>query len=111
MATTPTVLISPVYAPVAATALYTEAGTFSVIDKCTVTNVSGNTVTLSLYLVPSGGTAGPSNLIMSSRSIAAGECYTCPEMVGHVVWLGESVWALAGAASALVTRMSGRHKT
>lgn len=53
-----------------------------IIRSASVTNTTAAPVALTLYLVPSGGTAGASNALISARSIAAGETYNCPELVG-----------------------------
>lgn len=100
-------LISPKQAEAAQTAQYTANGCRARIDKFTVTNTSAANVNFSVNLVPSGGTAGADNRIMSTRAIAPGEAYTCPELVGHVLEAGGFISTLASAASALTIRASG----
>lgn len=109
MAVTPTVLISPKQAENSQTTQYTVAtGQRVIIDKFTVTNSTGSAATLAINLVESGGSAGASNLVLDDKSIAAGETYTCPEAVGHVLTAGEFISTLAGTATALTIRASGR---
>lgn len=91
----------------AQTAQYTADNCKARIDKFTATNTSAAVVTLSVNLVPSGGTAGASNRVVSQRSIAPGESYTCPELVGQVLEPGGFISTLAGAASAVTIRASG----
>ncbi len=86
-------------------------GTRAIIDKATVTNVTANNATFSVNLVASGGAAGSGNLIINTRTIASGECYTCPELVGHILEPGGFVSTLASAASTLMLRVSGREVT
>lgn len=95
------------YAENAQTDQYTSTGARTIIDKFTAYNGTAGVVTLAVNLVTSGGAAGASNLLVS-RSIAAGETYTFPEVVGHVMEPGESLSTLAGAATSLVIRASGR---
>jgi len=104
-------LVTAQYAPNSETTMYTApASTRTIIDKCTGTNGTGGAVTLAIKLVPNAGTAGASNQIIS-KSLAAGESYTFPEVVGHVLEAGGFVSMLAGSASAVVVRMSGREVT
>lgn len=108
-----TVLAKPLlvskYAEAAQTTQYTVAsGVRTILDKFTATNVTGSAATLSVNLVPSGGTAGASNTITLTKTLAAGDVYTFPEIVGHVLAGGEFVSTLAGTATAIVIRISGR---
>ena len=56
----------------------------------------------------SGGSAGSSNVITYSKSIAAGDVYTFPELIGHTLQPGDIISTIAGTASALTIRASGR---
>ena len=95
----------------AQTTQYTATNCRAVIDKCTVTNISAGAVTFSVNLVPTGGSAGSSNKIISSKSLAAGECYQCPEVIGHILEAGGFISTLAGAATSLTLDVSGRELT
>lgn len=87
---------------------YTSTNIQTIIDKMTVCNTTGGAVTLTIDLVDSGGTAGVTERVISARSIAAGETYTCPEVVGHVLNAGDTIQGLAGSAASLTIRASGR---
>ncbi len=65
----------------AQTTQYTASSVKALIDKCTVTNVSGSAATFSINLVTSGS-AGTSNLIIKDQSVTAGQVYTCPGSSG-----------------------------
>jgi len=109
MAVTPAVLIAPKQAENSQTTQYTVAtGQRVIIDKFTVTNSTGSAATLGINLVESGGSAGASNLMLDDKSIAAGETYTCPEVVGHILGPGDLISTIAGTATALTIRASGR---
>ena len=60
---------------------------------------------------PKWAVAGALNLIISAKSIAAGECYTCPELVGQTLEAGGFISTLAGAAASLTISASGREIT
>lgn len=89
----------------------TPLGTRTIIDKFTATNTTGGAVALTVNLVALAGAAGAANVILSAKSIAAGECYTCPEIVGHVLNPGDFINTLAAAAASLTIRSSGREVT
>lgn len=98
-------------AEAAQTAQYTAANCKTIIDKFTVTNTTAGAVTFSVNLVALSGTAGVANLVISVKSIAAGECYTCPELVGQTLENGGFISTLAGAATSLTISASGREVT
>lgn len=81
------------------------------IDKFTVTNTSASVVKFSANLVPVSTTASSSNLIIKEKQIAAGDTYTCNELVGHNLAVGSSISTLVDTSSALVIRASGREIT
>jgi hypothetical protein len=92
----------------AQTTQYTCGVLHTIIDKFTVTNYSAGAVTFSVNLVTSGDTPGNQNLIISNQTLSAGQCYTCPELVGHVLDTNGFISTVAGAASSLEMRVSGR---
>jgi len=95
------------YAENAQTTQVTANGVRVIIDKFTAYNGTGGAVTLTVNLVPSAGSAGASN-VKVSKSIAAGETYTFPELVGNILNAGDFISTLASAANSLVIRVSGR---
>lgn len=95
----------------AQTTQYTATNIRAVIDKFTATNVTGTAATLSVNIVASGGVAGNGNLIIKTRQIGPGETYSCPELIGHSLAEGSFISTLAGTASAIAIRCSGREVT
>lgn len=93
------------------TTQYTAVNCKAIIDKFTATNTSAGNVTISVNLVTSGGSAGVTNLIVDSRSIAPDETYTFPELVGQVLESGGFISTIASAATSLTIRASGREIT
>jgi hypothetical protein len=111
MTVTVKVLIPAKQAENTQTTQYTATNCKTIIDKFTVTNTTAGNVTISVNLVTSGGSAGASNLILDTRSIAPDECYTCPELVGQALESGGFISTIAGAATSLTIRTSGREIT
>lgn len=102
-------LFTPLQAAAAETTQYTApAATRTIIDKFTGTNTTGTAATLTVKLIQTGGAAGAANTIVSTKSLAPGECYTFPEIVGHVLNPGDFLSTLAGTAAAITLRASGR---
>tara|TARA_R110000772_G_C13214220_1_gene431227 strand:- start:682 stop:1014 length:333 start_codon:yes stop_codon:yes gene_type:complete len=107
MATTVDDIIAAKDAENSQTTQYTSSNQKTIIDKFTGTNVSAGALTLSVNLVPSGGTAGTSNLIVDAKSIGVGETYTFPELVGHTLDSSDFISTIASATGVTI-RASGR---
>jgi hypothetical protein len=90
------------------TTQYTSTGVQTIIDKFTATNYSASAATLSVNLVASAGSAGDSNLIVKTKTLQPAETYTFPELVGHVLPVGGFVSTIAGTATSINIRASGR---
>lgn len=95
----------------AQTTQYTATNCRAIIDKFTATNTSAGNVTISVNLVSSGDSVGVSNVVTITRSIAPGEPYTFPELVGHSLEPGGFISTIASAATSLTIRASGREFT
>ena len=108
MAVTLKVLVPPKQLENTQTSQYTATNVKAIIDKATVTNTSASNVTLSVNLVTVSGSAGASNLIIDNRTIVPDETYLCPELVGQVLEAGSFISTIAGTASTLTMRVSGR---
>jgi len=93
------------------TGQYTAAGCKTIIDKFTITNTTAGNVTLSVNLVPSGGSASASNLIIDAKAVAPGDTYTCPELVGQTLEPSGTISTIASAATSLTISASGREIT
>ena len=90
------------------TTQYTAEAVRAAIDTFTATNTSASNATLSVNIVANSGSVSDANLIVDERAIAAGDTYTFPELVGHVLQPGDFISTIASAASALTIRVSGR---
>lgn len=89
------------------TTLYTVTTGRTIIDKVTVYNSDTGAITVAINLIPNGGSVGATNKVVS-KAIAAGDTYTFPEVVGHVLETGGAISASASVADKGVVRVSGR---
>jgi hypothetical protein len=105
------VLVPAKFAENTQTTQYTATGVTAIIDKFTATNISGSAATISVNLVTVTGSAGNTNLITKTKTLAASEVYTSPELVGQVLGVGDFISTIAGTASAINIRVSGREVT
>ena len=108
MAVFNTVLIPAKTAENAQTTQYTSTNVSTIIDKFTATNYSAAAATVSVNIVSSGGSAGNDNLIVKAKTLQPSETYTFPELVGQVLASGGFISTIAGTASAINIRASGR---
>lgn len=81
--------------------------TKTVIKAANAVNTTGGAVTLTVYLVPSGGAAAAENTVISAYSIAAGASYQCPEMINQVLEAGDFISAFASASASINFTVSG----
>lgn len=95
----------------AQTTQYTATNVTTIIDKFTATNYSATAATISVNLVTSAGSAGNDNLITKTKTLQPSEVYTFPELVGQVLNPGSFISTIAGTASAINMRVSGREVT
>ena len=108
MAVNVKVLIPAKIAENTQTTQYTAQNVSAIIDKFTATNYSASAATLSVNLVTQFDSSGNQNLIIKSKTLLPSETYTFPELVGHVLQPGGFISTLAGTASAINIRSSGR---
>lgn len=87
---------------------YTATGVTTIIDKFTGTNYSAVAATLSVNLITAAGSAGNDNLVTKTKTLQPAEVYTFPEIVGQVLAPSGFISTLAGTASAINIRCSGR---
>jgi hypothetical protein len=111
MTVTVKVLIPAKIAENAQTTQYTANGVSTLIDKFTATNYSASAATISVNLVTSADSAGNQNLIVKTKTLQASETYTFPELVGAAIAPGGFISTIAGTASAINIRASGREVT
>ena len=111
MTVTVKVLIPAKTAEASQTTQYTATNVTAIIDKFTATNYSASAATISVNLVTGADTAGNQNLIVKTKTLAPAETYTFPEIVGQVLAPSGFISTIAGTASAINIRASGREVT
>ena len=111
MTVTVKVLVPAKIAENTQTTQYTATGVTAIIDKFTATNYSASAATISVNLVTGADTAGNQNLIVKTKTLAPAETYTFPEIVGQVLAPSGFISTIAGTASAINIRASGREVT
>lgn len=108
MAVAARVLIAARTAANTQTTQYLATNVSAIIDKFTATNYSAAAATISVNLVTVGDTAGNQNLIVKNKTLLPSETYTFPELVGQLIAPGGFISTVAGTASAINIRCSGR---
>ena len=93
------------------TTQYTATNVTTIIDKFTATNYSAAAATISVNLVTYSDTSGNQNLIVKTKTLQPSETYTFPEIVGQVLAPSGFISTIAGTASAINIRASGREVT
>lgn len=111
MTVTVKVLIPAKIAEATQTTQYTAVGVTTIIDKFTATNYSATAATISINVVTGADTAGNQNLITKTKTLQPAEVYTFPEIVGQVLMASGFISAIAGTATSINIRASGREVT
>lgn len=107
MATTPKRLVAGSQIAASATTYYTATNVKARIDACAVTNTTGGAITVTIHLVPSGGSASASNCVCSAISVAAGATFIPSGVIGQWLESGGTLQALASSATSLTLVASG----
>ena len=91
----------------AATYYTAPASTTTVIQSVVLTNTTAGAVTATVHLVASGGSATASNMVLSARSLSAGETYLVPGTAGMILATGGTLQALASANTSISLQAAG----
>lgn len=108
MAITPKSLTDGTQLPAVNGTLYTTpALTTAVIWACTLANTTGGAITVTLYRVPSGGTAGAPTMVLGAYSVAANTSYVVKELVNQILEPGDTIEGFASSATSVSIHISG----
>jgi hypothetical protein len=79
------------------------------IKKLTATNPTSSAAVrvVTVHLVPSGGTASDTNMIISARPVAVGQAMDLFEAENHILLAGDTIQAFADAATDVSFQGSG----
>lgn len=95
MSVLPKQLVAGVQLTGVAASYYTSpTSTKTTIKSASITNTTAGVVAVTVYRVPSGGSATAGNTVISARNIAVNETYNCPELINKVLEAGDSLYAL-----------------
>jgi len=108
-AVSPKVLYSSQLTTTADVAIYTVgAGLSAVIKHGTVCNTSGSAATITLKIIPSGGSVDGTHAVVSAYSLAAGDTLSLTGyLTGCCLGPGDSIHAQAGTANVLDVIITG----
>lgn len=105
------VAIVPAQLSTSAVTVYTvPAGTTATVANLSITNTSGNVVSVNLYNVPSGGSPSAANQFSPAFSLSPGQPWVPPPAIGLSMGAGSTLQASASAAGSL-TIMGGVYET
>lgn len=85
----------------------TPTNTTTIVQSVVLTNTTVLAKTATVHLVASGGAATADNMVLSARTIAAGETYIVPGCAGMVLATGGTLQALAEAATTISIQAAG----
>jgi|SRR5687767_12829321 len=102
---------APAQVGVTDTTIYTcPASTSAVIKKIAIVNTSGTDRTVKINHVPSGGSVGPTNVILNTTTILAGGGATDDDAI-LLLQAGDFISAIASAAGAITVVLYGIEST
>ena len=78
-----------------------------IIKRGVFTNVTGGAVTITVHRVVSAGSVAAANMLISARSVAAGETDLAPELANMVLDAGDTIRAFASANTSINFTASG----
>lgn len=96
---------------VAATYYTVDTGARAIIKKATFVNDHTAAITVTINIVPSGGSAGYANRIVKEKAIAVGESWMCYELENHEIEQGGFISMVASVADKVGCRISGYEVT
>lgn len=94
--------------PSTGTTLFTTpAGAYARIDSLSVCNVGASAAQVTIYLIPSGGSASGGNTTTLNQTILPGQTWNSPNEVGKILAPGDGLAAVATLASTLTISAGG----
>ena len=94
------------------TTYYTAgSNTKAVITKANFVNDDTDANTITINIVPSGESVSYANRIIKAKTLAAGEAWSCTELVSHVIDAGGFISMKASTANKIGCRISGYEVT
>lgn len=111
MAITPKRLAGGTLTNAMATYYTAGAGVRTRVEAFSVVNYSAAAQTMTVHIVPTGGTADNTNIVAKDVSLAPSQRGRIFEMIGQWIESGGTIQAIASAGSALTITASGIEQT
>lgn len=83
------------------------AGKFLYVQGFSACNIAGGAATLTVYLVPSGGSAANGNKVYDALAMATNTSTTLDALVGQIIDPGAAIVATSGDATGINLWLSG----
>lgn len=105
-------IVSVQQVPASATTLYTSAsGVWTQITKVLCQNTDSAAQSITIYIIPSGGSAGTTTLTTNAQALLPAQSWSSPNEVGLVLNPGDAIAALATTAAKINIAVSGTQFT
>ena len=109
MTVTPLCIIQSVVVTGSDASIYTSpANTATIVDQFTATNTDSSNHTLNVNIIPSGGSVGSGNLVISAITVNANSTLGLTALQNQILNAGDIISVKASAASDIIVRASGR---
>ncbi len=82
--------------------------TRTIVDKFTAYNSDATDRTLTIHIVPSGGSAGAANIIVNAQTIVTGTSVDFPIMQNQILATGDVIRVVPSTTGVISIRCSGR---
>jgi hypothetical protein len=104
----PKVLVNNLQLPSSYASQYpVPANTTTTISSFTLNNTTAGALTASISIVPSGGSQGAANEVVTELSIGAKTSVAVPQLVGQHMAAGSTLQMKASAATSITAQVSG----
>ena len=101
-------IVTAQFLPASSVSFYqSPSGVTTRIDKITFVNTDDAVRTVTVHLVPSGGSSGDSNLTTITRVINPKDMWNSPNEYGHYLNPGDALFAHASVADKVVILVGG----
>lgn len=108
----PAQLVAPSQLTAAAVTYYTAPeNTTAEISAATATNVTASARTVTVYIIPSAGSAASTNIVVRTRTVPANAAVQLWELIGQKLPAGSFLQALADGATAVNLTVGGYQVT
>lgn len=99
-------LFAPLQLAGSAATIVTATNEKIVITEATALNTTAGAITFTVH-ISDNATETDANMKIKAKSLAAGETYLCPELIGAVIPSGGTIRAFASAATSISFEASG----